>query len=646
MKNAILFVVIFISGNLFSQSDKHLADSLVADVKLNNPDSLVTNVLLNKFFKYCYSKPEVARQLAEVSIARTSKQKDDYLMVRAFLRHGIYYDIVGKKDSALLDYDKAYKIANKIDDIEGKAAVYNNRGLIYWNSENYNEAMENYLSSLKIFEALDNEKSQASNLNNIGLLLKELKRFEESRDYHIKALKIRKKVEDTYGIGASYTNLTQVYSNLNYPDSTIYYSHKAIKIKKETEDKRGLGIAYNNLGLEYNTLKQFDSAEFYLKRADKIYDELNSKKLKGTNSSALSAMYFNSGNFSEAIKYSEAALDLTSEDEIYTQYKLRSRLAYSYMSIKSFENSVNNFDLALTLKDSIAKQNEIVATQEVYEKYQSAEKEKQILIQRADLAEQDLIIQKRNYQIYGLIGLALVLCFLGYLFYNQQKLKNKQLRKEKDLNDALIKIETQNKLQEQRLRISRDLHDNIGAQLTFIISSIDNLKYAFKIKDERLTKKLSIISDFTSSTIYELRDTIWAMNKNEITFEDLEIRISNFIEKANLSAHNIKFDFNVDNNVDKSTVFTSIEGMNIFRITQEAIHNTLKYAEASTINVDIYEVNNHIRVSIKDDGKGFDETKAAIGNGIKNMEKRAHDLGGNLRIESKENNGTEITLFL
>jgi len=645
MKKSIILLLILVSGGLFAQT-KHIVDSIVANAKLNNSDSLAIQILNKDFFKYCYSKPEVARYIAEASIELCNKRNDDFLMIRALLRHGIYYDIIGKKDSALLDYDKAYKIVNKIDDLDGKASIYNNKGLIYWNSENYNEAMENYLSSLKIFEELDNEKSQASNLNNIGLLLKELKRYEESKNYHIRALKIRKKINDTYGIGASYSNLSQVYSYIDFPDSTIYYSHKAFKIKEEIGDKRGLGIVYNNLGQEYNILKQYDSSEYYLQKADKIYDELKSKKLKATNSSALGSMYFNSGNYKKSILYSEAALDLAAEDEIYTQFKIHRRLAYSHMNLQDYKNSALNFDKAMILKDSIAKQDEIVATQEVYEKYQSAEKQKQILIQRAELAEQDLIIQKRNYQIYGLLGLALILCLIGYLFYNQQKLKTQQLEKEKELSDALIKIETQNKLQEQRLRISRDLHDNIGAQLTFIISSIDNLKYAFDINDEKLNIKLSTISDFASSTIYELRDTIWAMNKSEISFEDLQIRISNFIDKANLAAQNIEFRFNVNENVDKTTVFTSVEGMNIYRIIQEAINNALKYAEASKIKVEIFEVNNHIKIAIDDNGIGFDEANVVLGNGLRNMKKRAQDINGNLSIESEENKGTTIKLNL
>ncbi|TYA76037.1 histidine kinase, partial [Seonamhaeicola marinus] len=153
-------------------------------------------------------------------------------------------------------------------------------------------------------------------------------------------------------------------------------------------------------------------------------------------------------------------------------------------------------------------------------------KEKEILAQRAQIAEKELNINRKNMQLLGLGVLAIVLSVFGYLVYKQQKLKNKQLQKENQLKEALSKIETQNKLQDQRLRISRDLHDNIGAQLTFIISSIENLQYGFKISNTNLTNKLTGISSFTKDTINELRDTIWAMNKNEISLTDLQIRIS------------------------------------------------------------------------------------------------------------------------
>ena len=277
-------------------------------------------------------------------------------------------------------------------------------------------------------------------------------------------------------------------------------------------------------------------------------------------------------------------------------------------------------------------------------KYQTERKEKEILSQRADIAEKELSLSKKNIQLFGLGVFAIVLALLGYLFYNQQKLKNRQLKKENELKDALLKIETQTRLQEQRLRISRDLHDNIGAQLTFIISSLDNLKYGFKLP-ENVSSKIQSIATFTSSTITDLRDTIWAMNKSEISFEDLQSRISNFIDKANLAAAHISFVFNLENAL-KDQTFTSVVGMNIYRIIQEAVNNAIKYAHAKTIEVRISEEENGMKISILDDGDGFDLDAVEFGNGLNNLKKRAHDIQASLKIDSKLGSGTHIELTM
>jgi signal transduction histidine kinase len=255
-----------------------------------------------------------------------------------------------------------------------------------------------------------------------------------------------------------------------------------------------------------------------------------------------------------------------------------------------------------------------------------------------------LEVRRKNTFIFGSLGLALILGLLGYLLYNQQKMKNRQLQKETELTSALAKIETQNKLQEQRLRISRDLHDNIGAQLTFIISSIDNLKYGFTDISEKLGNKLIGISSFTQQTIYELRDTIWAMNKENITFEDLQSRIANFIEHAKNASEKTDFSFNIDENVDETHIFSSVEGMNIYRIIQEAVNNALKYASADEIEVNISEKENKYTVEITDTGIGFDQDSTELGNGLNNMKKRAREIGGNIKFVSKINKGTKVIL--
>lgn len=236
-----------------------------------------------------------------------------------------------------------------------------------------------------------------------------------------------------------------------------------------------------------------------------------------------------------------------------------------------------------------------------------------------------------------------MLSLLGYLFYNQQRLKNRQLKKENELKDALLRIETQNRLQEQRLRISRDLHDNIGAQLTFIISSLDNLKYGFKLP-KKLSEKLKNISEFTTTTIYELRDTIWAMNKSEITIEDLQLRISNFIEKANIAASQIKFQFNSNISNVEHFKLTSLQGMNVYRIIQEAINNAIKYSEAKHITIDFNYSDEQLKIQVIDDGKGFDIKTTQMNNGIYNMKKRAQEINGELVLLSQIDKGTTVVI--
>ena len=229
------------------------------------------------------------------------------------------------------------------------------------------------------------------------------------------------------------------------------------------------------------------------------------------------------------------------------------------------------------------------------------------------------------------------------MFFRQQKLKNKQQEHEFELKNAIAKIETQNKLQEQRLSISRDLHDNIGAQLTFIISSVENLKFGFPNIDEKISNHLTKISSFTKDTIVELRDTIWAMNSNDIDLIDLRSRLLNFIEKAQTSS-NVNFKFNIDESLNQKKI-SSLQGINIYRVIQEAVNNAVKHAKATKIDIETFAKENELTFEIKDNGIGFNSEEVVHGNGLYNMKKRIEEIGGNFNLSSNEN-GTKITITI
>ncbi len=556
---------------------------------------------------------------------------------------GIVYRDLGQFEKAKSLSEEALKHPR---DSFAIASAYNNIGASNRSLGNYEDALNAYLNALHIYENKEALNEVATVNNNIGMVYSYLGINEKAVQYHLKAIDVFEKENNQKGISQAYNNIAIIYANDGELDKALSYFQYSLVIEEQLKDKKGIAESSNNVGAVFYYMQEIDSALVYFKRSAAIEKSIGNFAGVGSSYNNIAQVLIENERVDASklfidsayyyAKKSKTAVDIETALNMYSQYyeaKNDTKTALKYFKeYSNYKDSILNFDT-----------NAKVAKLEI--EYQTETKEKEILSQRADLAEKELDLSKKNSYILGLVGLAIVLSLLGFLFYSQQKLKNRQLQKENELKDALIKIETQNRLQEQRLRISRDLHDNIGAQLTFIISSLDNLKYGFQLP-EKLSDKLKTISEFTTTTIYELRDTIWAMNKNEISLEDLQTRISNFIEKANAAAETVSFQFEMDSNLPNELKFSSVEGMNLYRIIQEAINNALKYSEARNIKVLFRKEENNLKISIIDDGKGFEETSIEFGNGLNNMKKRAHEINAQFKIESRLGNGTQVSVIL
>ncbi|WOD44120.1 tetratricopeptide repeat-containing sensor histidine kinase [Hwangdonia lutea] len=556
-------------------------------------------------FKTALQNFEKALQLAE-----EDNNEEDQL--RFLNNKALAMSYLGKAEPSLKVHKKAIELAEKLNDSTSLGKSFNNIGLIYEDMKEYEKALEFYLEALEIKKNGKSKVDVANSLFNVAGMYKEIGEKNNDTLLYAKAekhykLAIEKSEEIDYGkvILFSKTGMAQLATVRNKPLKAIKIYESVVEAAKKANDNQTLRVTYLNLGVNHLKINNLKQAEVYLLKAEPLIVEAENPSDMASVFKNLSVLYKTTNNVAKALEYFEK------------QYEVEKKLS-------------NN-----SLKDKIS---------EFEVKYETEKKEKEILLQRADIAEKELNLNRKNTQLFGLGILAIIIAILGYLLFNQQKLKNAQLKKEGELKEALVKIETQNRLQEQRLRISRDLHDNIGAQLTFIISSIDNLKYGFKINNDKLTSKLSSISDFTKDTIYELRDTIWAMNKSEISLEDLQARVSNFVDKASVSANKTSFNFNIDQSLSNDLQFSSVTGMNIYRIIQEAINNAIKYAQASTINVEIKKQENSILFAVTDDGVGFNSNEIEAGNGLNNIKKRAADINADIVIDSAVKQGTTVKL--
>ncbi len=640
------FILIFLLAFFYSNSQN--LDSLLQVARNTKNDSVKLRMYNKIAFSYIFNNTERAIQVIKEG-KQISKEKDFKFGIAELTNtHGIYMDVIGQSDSAGYYFNKALDYSRKHKITKVESMCINNLGMYNWNRGNYNEALKYFFDSLKIYEKINDRKSTSIPLNNIGLIYQEMGLADKALEHHQKSLKIRREFDLKKEQATSLNNIGICYKELGRINEAIDTYNEGLKLALNSDNLRDYYRILDNLGNAYQLNGDYSNAiDAHIKALEKSDNFKTDIKGEMITCANLTALFNQIGNPRNALVYSEKGLSILKNNPHLENYAgdLYLNTAESKYMLDDFETARTFRDKFIFLKDSVFSEANAksLADQEV--KYETEKKEKEILVQRAELAEQDLTIQRRNFQMYGLISLALLLGVLGYLFFNQQKLKNNQLKKENELKIALSKIELQNRLQEQRLRISRDLHDNIGAQLTFIISSLDNLKYGFKLPD-KLSDKLDDIGEFTSSTIFELRDTIWAMNKSSISFEDLQSRISNFVEKADVSSKDIDFNFKVDNKESLEASFTSIQGINIYRIIQESVNNAVKYSNASNIDVNIQTSTGNIEISIVDNGIGFDKNKIEFGNGLNNIEKRALELNASVTINSERNKGAQISLNL
>ncbi|WP_417856240.1 tetratricopeptide repeat protein [Xanthomarina gelatinilytica] len=644
-KLLLIFISLFFNLHGFSQNPVKIIDSLKIELSKKPDEATKAKIYGDLTWYYCSVSTDSALVYGKKAMNLAEKMNDSVFLAQTFNDYATVYYLKGDYDVSEDLLKKSLKIRNKLQDSSGIAAVNSKLGNIYYKKSLLDSSMIYFLKSLKYYDDIGNKvvsNSLKSNIANIYMTLKNYSKAEQYLNENITFFQENNQLEY---LSNSFVSMASLFLFKKDTTNAINYLKKGIKEAEKVNAYPTLGSAYNNLGTIYSDKKDYKLAKQYVLKSIEIREKSNLGTELASSKLTLAGIYNNLGEFNKAKPILLESLNVFINEKVVDKSLLVYLQLIPVYASESKPDSVAYYtNLYIKNQDLVQQENALKLSSELETKYETEKKEKEILLQQAQISIKEQDLKTKNYQIISLIVLAIILSLFGYLLYNQQKLKHSQLKKETELKEALIKIETQNKLQDQRLRISRDLHDNIGAQLTFIISSLDNLKYGFKLPDN-LNDKLKYISEFTSSTIYELRDTIWAMNKSEISFEDLQSRISNFIEKANKSSHAVTFNFNVDKELKNHKMFTSVQGMNIYRIIQEAINNALKYANATQIDVNFSSKNTVYELIITDNGIGFDLNNIEFGNGINNMKKRAHELEAEFEITSQLNNGTTIRVY-
>ncbi|MBK8484121.1 MAG: ATP-binding protein [Saprospiraceae bacterium] len=265
----------------------------------------------------------------------------------------------------------------------------------------------------------------------------------------------------------------------------------------------------------------------------------------------------------------------------------------------------------------------------------------------------ELKSRRSNFTLYSLlfsIGAILLAGYFVILFY-QQKLEtnniihdqsaqiNSQKIKELENNIQLQSMQSMIDGQEsERERIAQDLHDSLGGLLSTIKLRFDKLVHEQKITEREDFNKLYYLIDIACDEVRSISNDLKPGSLEKLGLIEA---IRDLLNRYKLDhGPNIIFQYF---GFEKPGTIESNTALNIYRVIQELVNNSIKHANCKEIFVQIRKSAYEMTISVEDDGNGFDPETVKKGMGLENIRSRINYLKGEFNIESSDNQGT---LFL
>jgi anti-sigma regulatory factor (Ser/Thr protein kinase) len=201
------------------------------------------------------------------------------------------------------------------------------------------------------------------------------------------------------------------------------------------------------------------------------------------------------------------------------------------------------------------------------------------------------------------------------------------------------------KVQGLRNQIAADLHDEVGSTLSSIAVLSKVLRKNLMVKDPSSLPVLDKILSSSRETILNLRDTVWAINPDNDSFEKLLEKMRSFAYEM-LVNEGVGLTYENTLKEGNSLTISMEQRRNVYLMFKECVHNILKHSAATAAKISISSHEEGFVIEINDNGKGFDSTQESEGNGMKILQRRAKECFIQLDIESEAQKGTFIKMIV
>ena len=229
---------------------------------------------------------------------------------------------------------------------------------------------------------------------------------------------------------------------------------------------------------------------------------------------------------------------------------------------------------------------------------------------------------------------AAVAVVLVLVFVWLDRLRARRRRERRAAADALARANSERlkELEQVRRRIATDLHDDIGSSLTQISILSEVARQRVSTEQVAVTEPLSMIADSSRELVDSMSDIVWAINPQKDYVRDLVQRMRRFAADI-FTVRETEFTF--DAPAAEVEIGANVR-REIFLIFKEAVHNIVKHAGCSLVEIELKTQARNLELTVRDNGRGFDTAEPVDGHGLASIRERAAGVGGTVEIVSDD----------
>lgn len=527
-------------------------------------------------------------------------------------------------------------------DVEPRYYLLGYRAEVLYYQGFYNDAVRDLATCSDLAEQLNDSLLRANVFNLQGLLQENIRHGDVAKEYFQKALAwypehpaARYPLSELFHIHGNYGYYLTEAGEL---DSAQYHLELSLQLASKVGASRAIAVAHEGLGLLDLKRALPDRALAEFQRAFQVSDTAHIPDVSLDVLMGIATAHAAMGDrlkTRKALASAENYLQLHHASVGLGAERDKAKSAYAVL------RSIHDVQGALQAReqwahmDSIINEGDLRAALSTQATLHRTDADLALERERSRLAAETMqrLQHDRNIVIAAALALLIFLSTLALFLQN----KRKSDRKLASLR--LAQAEQERTITELRIReqVGRDMHDDLGAGLSAL-----KLRSEMALRVEEDPEKrteLQRLALTAGELIGSMRQIIWTMNSDQSSLEDLVVYTTNYVRNY-MADHRITLVVNADGPwpaIDLS----SEQRRNLFLVVKEATHNIIKHAHATRVELTINAKAGALAICITDNGVGLRaDAQEGSGNGLRNMRKRIHELGGELTMES--GNGTSF----